>query len=166
MKPYQSQPEFLAVMSAYLSGDREVAEKAVAELLRKYPQDSSLQLLLGNIKYTVGLLVEASAHYEKALELDPGLCQAFYKLGVCLVRMGRLDEALKAFEKNVAAKCGSHAMSFYWMGLINSFLKSVWKSSARMRRSRSRSKRFTRSPTPATAATARSLCSRSWMPCG
>jgi tetratricopeptide (TPR) repeat protein len=122
MKPYHSQPEFLSVMTAYLSGDRDVAEKAVAELLRKYPQDASLQMLLGNIKYTVGLLVEASAHYEKALELDPGLCQGYYKMGVCYVRMGRLDEALKAFRKNVEAKCGSHAMSFYWMGLINSFL--------------------------------------------
>ncbi len=122
MKPYQSQPEFLSMMSSYLSGDRDVAEKAVAELLRKYPQDASLQLLLGNIKYAVGLLVEASKHYEKALELNPGLCQAYYKLGVCYVRMGRLDEALKSFRKNVDAQCGSHAMSFYWMGLINSFL--------------------------------------------
>jgi tetratricopeptide (TPR) repeat protein len=122
MKPYQSQPEFLAVMSSYLSGDRDAAEVAVAELLRKYPQDSSLQLLLGNIKYTVGLLVESSAHYEKAIQLDPGLCQAYYKLGVCYVRMGRLNEALRAFRKNVEANCQSHAMSFYWMGLINSFL--------------------------------------------
>ncbi len=122
MKPYHSQPEFMSVMSAYLSGDRDVAEKATASLLGKYPQDSSLQLLLGNIKYTVGFLSEASTHYEKALELDPGLCQAWYKLGVCYVRMGKLNEALSAFHKNVDAKCGSHAMSFYWMGLINSFL--------------------------------------------
>jgi len=122
MKPYHSQPEFLSVMSSYLSGDRDTAEKAVAALLRKYPQDSSLQMLLGNIKYAVGLLAEASGHYEKALELDPGLCQAYYKLGVCFVRMGRLNEAHKAFKKHVETKCQSHAMSFYWMGLINSFL--------------------------------------------
>ncbi|HVP19378.1 MAG TPA: tetratricopeptide repeat protein [Spirochaetia bacterium] len=122
MRDYQSQPEFLSVMSSYMSGDRDAAEKAVAELLRKYPHDSSLQLLLGNIKYTVGLLKEASSHLEKAVELDPGLCQAYYRLGVCYVRMGKLNEALKAFRKNVDEKCGSHAMSFYWMGLINSFL--------------------------------------------
>lgn len=122
MERYQTQPEFMNVMSSYLSGNRDEAEKAVTELLRKFPQDSNLQLLLGNIKYTVGLLGEASTHYEKALELDPSLCQAWYKLGVCYVRMGKLNEALRAFRKNVAAECGSHAMSFYWMGLINSFI--------------------------------------------
>ena len=122
MKPYHSQPEFMSVMSSYLSGAREDAEKATASLLSKYPQDASLQLLLGNIKYTVGLLAEASTHYIKALELDPKLLQAWYKLGVCYVRMGKLNEALAAFEKNVEVEGGSHAMSFYWMGLINSFL--------------------------------------------
>jgi tetratricopeptide (TPR) repeat protein len=112
----------MSVMSSYLSGDRQVAEDAVAALLRKYPQDSSLQLLLGNVKYTVGLLSEACDHYRKALEIDPSLCQAYYKLGVCYVRMGKLNEALSCFTKNVESKCQSHAMSFYWMGLINSFL--------------------------------------------
>jgi anaphase-promoting complex subunit 3 len=122
MERYQTQPEFMSVMSSYLSGNRDEAEKAVTELLRKFPQDANLQLLLGNIKYTVGLLGEASTHYEKALELEPSLCQSWYKLGVCYVRMGKLNEALRAFKKNVAAECGSHAMSFYWMGLINSFV--------------------------------------------
>ncbi len=122
MESYHSQPEFMSVMSSYLSGNREVAENAATELLRKFPKDASLQLLLGNIKYTVGLLSEASTHYEKALELNPGSCQAYYKLGVCYVRMGKLNEALHAFRKNVASGCQSHAMSFYWMGLINSFL--------------------------------------------
>ena len=122
MEDYHSRPEFMTVMSSYLSGNRVEAEKAVTELLKKHPADSSLQLLLGNLKYTVGLLGEAATHYERALELDPGLCQAWYKLGVCYVRMGKLNEALVAFRKNVAAECGSHAMSFYWMGLINSFI--------------------------------------------
>jgi anaphase-promoting complex subunit 3 len=122
MERYQTQPEFMSVMSSYLSGNRDEAEKAVTELLRKFPKDANLQMLLGNIKYTVGLLAEAATHYETALELDPSLCQSWYKLGVCYVRMGKLNEALRAFKKNVAAECGSHAMSFYWMGLINSFI--------------------------------------------
>jgi tetratricopeptide (TPR) repeat protein len=122
MERYQTQPEFMSMMSSYLSGNRDDAEKAVVELLRKFPKDSNLQMLLGNIKYTVGLLREASTHYEKALELDPALCQAWHKLGVCYVRMGKLNEALHAFKKNVESACGSHAMSFYWMGLINSFV--------------------------------------------
>ncbi len=122
MERYQSQPEFMSVMSSYLEGNRAEAEKGATELLRKFPKDSTLQFLLGNIKYTVGLLGEASQHFEKAIELDPTACQAYYRLGVCYVRMGKLDQALQAFQKNVKAGCQSHAMSFYWMGLINSFL--------------------------------------------
>ena len=122
MKEIHSQPEFMTVMSTYLSGNRAEAEKAVEELLRKYPQDSSLQLLLGNVKYTVGMLGEACTHYQKALELNPELCQAWYKLGTCYVRMGKLDDARESFRKNVESGCQSHAMSFYWLGLINSFL--------------------------------------------
>ena len=122
MKADHKQPEYIEAMEAYLSGDRADAEKAVESLIRKYPDDSSLLLLLGNITYTLGRLGEACAHYEKAIELEPGFCQAYFKLGVCYVRMGKLDQALRSFKKNVEAGCQGHVMSYYWMGLINSFL--------------------------------------------
>ena len=105
-----------------MEGDREKSLKTLSDLLEKNPNDASLHVLLGNLLYSHGTLGKSAEHYEQALKLAPGMCQAWYKLGVCYVRMGKLSEALHAFTKNVDAECGTHVMSFYWMGLINNFL--------------------------------------------
>jgi tetratricopeptide (TPR) repeat protein len=109
-------------MLSYLTGDREDTRKLLEVLLAKHPDDPSLLLLLGNVKFSIGLLGESVAHYEKALELNPGFCQAWYKLGLCYVRMGKLNEALEAFHKNAESQCAGNVMAHYWMGLINNFL--------------------------------------------
>jgi tetratricopeptide (TPR) repeat protein len=115
-------PEYIQAMEAFLSGDHAKAEEAITAVVQRIPDDPRMLHLLGNIKYTLGRLGEASAAYEKVISLDPGSCEAYFKLGVCYVRMGKLDDSLKAFKKNAAGQCGGHVMSYYWMGLINSFL--------------------------------------------
>jgi len=109
-------------MTAFLAGDHAKAEKAITAAVEKAPDDSRLLHLLGNIKYNMGRLGEASAAYEKLIALDPASSEPYFKLGVCYVRMGKLTEALRAFMKNSDAERGTHVMSFYWMGLINNFL--------------------------------------------
>jgi len=115
-------PEYVTAMEAFLSGDYHRAEEAITAAVEKVPDDVRLLHLLGNIKYTIGRLREASAAYEKVIAHDPTACEAYYKLGVCYVRMGELHKALPAFTKNVEGNCHGHVMSYYWMGLINSFL--------------------------------------------
>src|SRR5690242_5489110 len=122
MEEYHSDPGFMKAMQAYLTGDRADTLKVLQAMLVKYPDVPSLLLLTGNTEYSIGRLGEAAAHYERAIECSPGFCQAYYKLGVCYVRMGKLNEALKAFRRNVEGKCEGHVMSWYWMGLINNFL--------------------------------------------
>jgi Flp pilus assembly protein TadD len=114
--------EYMQAMEAFLSGDHLKAEAAIVNVVKEHPDDTRMLHLLGNIKYTLGRLGEASVAYEKVTTLDPGACEAFFKLGVCYVRMGKLHEALAAFTKNVEGNCSGHVMSYYWMGLINSFL--------------------------------------------
>jgi tetratricopeptide (TPR) repeat protein len=122
MDSFHTGQEFISGMRTYMDGDRDKSLKALSDLLEKNPRDASLHVLLGNLQYSQGSLGESAAHYETALEIAPGMCQAWYKLGVCYVRMGKLKEALRAFTRNVDAECGTHVMSFYWMGLINNFL--------------------------------------------
>ena len=122
MDSFHSGSEFISGMRSYMEGDREKSLKALSDLLEKNPSDASLHVLLGNLLYSHGALGTSAEHYEQALKLAPGMCQAWYKLGVCYVRMGKLSEALNAFKKNVDAECGTHVMSYYWMGLINNFL--------------------------------------------
>lgn len=123
MKPETRPPEYAQAMEAYLSGNHAAAEKAITSVVQKFPDDSRMLHLLGNIKYTLGRLGDASAAYERVIALEPGgACEALFKLGVCYVRMGKLDQALTAFTRNVDGQCSGHVMSYYWMGLINSFL--------------------------------------------
>jgi tetratricopeptide (TPR) repeat protein len=122
MDSFHTGPEFISGMRSYMGGNRDSSLKTLSDLLAKNPNDASLHVLLGNLEYSQGTLTQSAEHYVKALELAPGMCQAWYKLGVCYVRMGKLREALAAFTKNVDAECGTHVMSYYWMGLINNFL--------------------------------------------
>jgi tetratricopeptide (TPR) repeat protein len=122
MDSFHSGPEFISGMRTYMAGDREKALETLNELLQKNPSDASLHVLIGNLLYSQGSLMKSAEHYEQALKLAPGMCQAWYKLGVCYVRMGKLGEAREAFQRNVEAQCGTHVMSYYWMGLINNFL--------------------------------------------
>ncbi|HET6451031.1 MAG TPA: tetratricopeptide repeat protein [Spirochaetia bacterium] len=122
MESFHSGPEFISGMRTYMAGDREKSLATLGELLEKNPNDASLHVLIGNLLYSQGSLAESAQHYERALQLAPAMCQAWYKLGVCYVRMGKLREARTAFQKNVEADCGTHMMSYYWMGLINNFM--------------------------------------------
>jgi len=117
-----SHPEYFEALELYMNGDRNEAKKTFEDLVVKYPRDAHLFLLLGNIRYTLGQLGAASTAYESALALQPVFPQALFKLGVCLVRMGKLHEALRAFTKNVEIPKEGHVMSYYWIGLINNFL--------------------------------------------
>jgi tetratricopeptide (TPR) repeat protein len=128
MDSFHAGQEFISGMRTYMEGDSGKSLKALSDLLEKNPNDASLHVLLGNLLYSQGSLGKSAEHYEKALKLAPGMCQAWYKLGVCYVRMGKLEEALSAFKKNVEAACGTHVMSYYWMGLINNFLGNDGKA--------------------------------------
>jgi tetratricopeptide (TPR) repeat protein len=122
MDSFHTGPEFISGMRTYMAGDREKSLSTLNDLLAKNPNDASLHVLIGNLLYSQGSLAKSAVHYETALKLAPGMCQAWYKLGVCYVRMGKLGEARTAFQRNVDGECGTHVMSYYWMGLINNFL--------------------------------------------
>jgi len=137
MDSFHSGPEFISGMRSYIAGDREKSLKALEDLLAKNPNDASLHVLIGNLLYSHGSLRKSAEHYELALKVAPEMCQAWYKLGVCYVRMGKLSEALVAFKRNAEGNCGTHVMSYYWMGLINNFLgndESALKAFSDLRR--------------------------------
>jgi tetratricopeptide (TPR) repeat protein len=115
-------PEVTEAIGEYLLGDRASSLEAFEKLSAKYPELPAFPLVLGNIKYSLGRLEEACLSYKKAIALQPDYGEAYYKLGVCLVRMGRLSEALDCFRRNAKKEAKGHVMSYYWMGLINSFL--------------------------------------------
>ena len=56
------------------------------------------------------------------MKIRPDFGNAYYKLGVCLYRMGQLEQALEAFTAVMQSGSQSHAMASYFVGLINLFL--------------------------------------------
>jgi tetratricopeptide (TPR) repeat protein len=115
-------PEFSDALAAYFKGDHNTALKAFTRLAEAHPDNASVFIFLGNVNYALGFLEEALRNYEKAAELEPKHGHAYYKLGVCAFRAGHLERALDAFSENISLEGQSHAMSDYWVGLIDYFL--------------------------------------------
>ena len=122
MELNQSDPEYIAAMTRHLSGEWVEAERAFTQLLEKYPDNPFLFLLLGNNCYSQGKLDKAVEHYRRSIYLKPDLGNAYYKLGVCQYRIGKLQHALESFQKVVSLQNQSHAMALYFIGLINVLL--------------------------------------------
>ncbi len=121
MQGYQQDQSYVEAMGHYLSGEWDKAEKAFESMDKKYPDEVFIKLLRGNIDYSRGNLETAITRYREAIDIKP-TGNVYYKLGVCLYRMGDLKEALKAFEEVVSMGSQSHAMASYFVGLIRFFL--------------------------------------------
>jgi len=119
-----SNSEYSAAIEQYLNGKWNEARVAFEALANRFPEDHFIPLLLGNIKYSLGRLEESIGHYRDAIAMKPDFGNAYYKLGVCLYRCGRLEEGLAAFMKVMQLRDQSHAMASYFVGLINHLLGS------------------------------------------
>ena len=117
-----SDPKYQEAMRLYLSGDWKGAQSAFLELSKTYSDSPFILLVLGNINYSLGNLDRAVELYNEAIRLNPEYGIAYYKLGVCLYRMGKLDDALSAFSQILELKSQSHAMASYFVGLIHFFM--------------------------------------------
>ncbi|OHD72882.1 MAG: hypothetical protein A2177_03210 [Spirochaetes bacterium RBG_13_68_11] len=117
-----SLPDFSEALKFYFMGDKPAAMATLTRLSVEHPDNASVFILLGNLHYSRGALNEALQSYRKAVELGPKYGHAYYKLGVCAFRAGLIDEAREAFTRNLALQGQSHAMSNYWIGLIDYFL--------------------------------------------
>lgn len=66
-------------------------------ILKMYPNDAGLHLLLGYISVGEEKTEEALAHFQKAIELKD-LKGAYNMMGYAYMRAGEMEKALKAFE--------------------------------------------------------------------
>jgi len=122
MKLNQSDPEYIQALQLYLAGDWSRARGAFRALKERYEPSPVIYLHLGDVEYSMGKLDRAAEIYQEAITLQPDFGLALYKAGVCLHRAGKLEQALKCFERVVELKNQSHAMAAYFVGLINLFL--------------------------------------------
>ncbi|MFP4011675.1 MAG: tetratricopeptide repeat protein [Spirochaetaceae bacterium] len=117
-----SDPKYQEAMRLYLSGEWSEAQQAFLTLSESYPESPFILLVLGNINYSLGNLERSVELYNEAVRLNPDYGIAYYKLGVCYYRMGKLDDALQAFSTVIELRSQSHAMASYFVGLIHFFM--------------------------------------------
>jgi tetratricopeptide (TPR) repeat protein len=122
VQSYHQDERYIDAMGKYLSGQWAEADAAFQGLDEAIAGEAFIKLLRGNIAYSRGELEDAVARYREAIEARPDFGNAYYKLGVCLYRMGRLKQALEAFQSVVKMGDQSHAMAQYFVGLIHLFL--------------------------------------------
>ncbi len=117
-----SLPQTAEAMRNYLLGSWEEARAGFEALLKEDPENYFYYFILGEILYAMGKLSDAADRYTRAVELKGDFGVAYYKLGVCDYRMGRLEKSLKSFSTLLGMKDQSHAMASYFYGIINLFL--------------------------------------------
>ena len=108
---------------SHMYRDTETCYRTVIE---KNPQSWEAHIQVGRALFDQGALDEASAHFQKALEISPdnpwSKKRAYNSLGNVLLKKGRVDEAIADFEKalesdpNYAAAHTSLATAFHRQG--------------------------------------------------
>lgn len=85
---YQQGLAFLA------SGDSHAAATVLERAVTEEPDKGSILEALGRAYYGSGRFSKALEQFTRALDLDPANHYAHFGAGLCLQRLGRLDEAL------------------------------------------------------------------------
>ena len=81
---------------AYVREDYKRAKEIVQQLLKVAPNNPKLLQFAGAIEIQLGGLLQAEAHLNKALQLQPDLAVARRLLATTYVRMGQVEKALVA----------------------------------------------------------------------
>jgi tetratricopeptide (TPR) repeat protein len=91
-------------------GRQAEAERAVAELLKRWPDSTTAQELAGDAAMLAGKIAPARAHYRRALELEPANADAERKYGASLLAQTP-EERRAALVHDIIADPGAHRSS-------------------------------------------------------
>ena len=82
-----------------VEGERAARIVELEKALAARPDDSDLHYELGNINFDQGYYAEAVTAYERVLELDPNMPNAWTNMGLSLRQLDQPEEALSAYQK-------------------------------------------------------------------
>jgi tetratricopeptide (TPR) repeat protein len=84
----------VGVRRAMFSGDPEMAERALLELMERYPNDGELLVSLGTVQGEAGKLVEARRTLSRVVAADPKHPRAWYLLAKYAIQAGEARKAV------------------------------------------------------------------------
>jgi tetratricopeptide (TPR) repeat protein len=91
--------EFQAAVAQYDAGKFREAAAKLEDLVRRVPENFEIHELLGMVYSAQSQDATASAHFEKAVRLNPTSAPLRTNLAANLVRLGKLDRAGEQFKK-------------------------------------------------------------------
>jgi adenylate cyclase len=80
----------------------EKAEAAARSSLETGPERAESHAAMANVHYMLDRYPESTAEAERALQINPNLSEAYASLGVNYSSLGKVDDALRAFQKAYA----------------------------------------------------------------
>src|SRR5208337_2437782 len=80
-------------------GNLKDAEETVGEAVRKHPNDTQAIIALAGVFDAKGQRQESLAHIDRAIALDPNMALAWLEKGEILEKLGRDDDALRAYTR-------------------------------------------------------------------
>ncbi len=97
-------PEFYLGMSYFETMLYDAAEKWLEKALKASPTFHEAHLVLARVKIIAKDYKAALTHTEKALEICPKFLPAAYIKSECLVRLNRIEDALRFFDESPATR--------------------------------------------------------------
>lgn len=99
MDSSQNDPgEWVCMIAAYsYAGESETAFQWFQKAIRKFPDHAILNVYGGDLCKKLGRISEAFQHWDRALELDPSLCDARYSKGFCYEELGEWQKAYETW---------------------------------------------------------------------
>ncbi len=82
----------------YSVGAYDLAIVQLEEAIRLAPEIACIHFNLGGAYYARDRITDAEEEFRQALSIEPGHVRAHWFRGLCLERMGHLDEALREFQ--------------------------------------------------------------------
>jgi chemotaxis protein methyltransferase CheR len=119
--PESSAEAFTSYADAVRAVQREQyddAERYLAEILSRYPNHAQAHVLLASIFANRRALVEAQAHLETALRLDPMLADAHYLRAMLMLEDGRRSEAQQALRAALYCR-RDHPLAAFMLGSLH-----------------------------------------------
>ena len=79
--------------------DAEMAEMIYKRIIEFFPTNISAYNNLANLYLTNERFLEAGIIYKQILKINPNFSQAYFGLGICFEKLGKINDAIRYFRK-------------------------------------------------------------------
>lgn len=111
----EQESSLLSALGHYRKGDCTSARKALETFVRKVPNHAIAQHSLGVALQCLELLKPAASRYTLALQLNPGLSNAYLNRGQVFLHAGQYELAVQDFEWAIES-APEHSLFWAWRG--------------------------------------------------